>query len=78
MLTTEERDALESSAIAGDAVVHAAFKVAVHSQDLDYLSALFKDIASQCIDSSQVNQLSKHRTSVYGTSLLMKWFLQHI
>lgn len=46
MLTEEDRDALESSAVGGDAVINAAFAVAVHSQDLDYLAALFTDIAA--------------------------------
>lgn len=46
MLSGEDRDALESSAVAGDAVINAAFAVAVHSQDLDYLAALFTDIAT--------------------------------
>lgn len=54
MLTEEEQEALESTAVAGDAVVDAAFAVAVHSKDLDYLAALFKDIAASRRDSPQV------------------------
>lgn len=54
MLTEEDRDALESSAVAGDAVIDAAFAVAVHSHDLDYLAALFKDIAANRRDNPQV------------------------
>lgn len=54
MLTEEDRDALESTAVAGDAVIDAAFAVAVHSQDLDYLAALLKDIADTRRDAPQV------------------------
>ncbi|CAM9517767.1 unnamed protein product [Ectocarpus sp. 12 AP-2014] len=46
LLTEDDRTALENSAVAGDAVINAAFAVALRSQDVDYLSALFKDIAS--------------------------------
>lgn len=55
MLTEEDRDALESSAVAGDAVINAAFAVAVHSQDLDYLATLFTDIATVRRGSPQVS-----------------------
>lgn len=40
--------------MAGDVVINAAFAVALHSQDLDYLSALFRDIASNRRDNPQV------------------------
>ena len=40
--------------MAGDVVISAAFAVALHSQDLDYLSALFKDIATNRRDNPQV------------------------
>ncbi|CAM9489764.1 unnamed protein product [Ectocarpus sp. 4 AP-2014] len=46
LLTEDDRTTLENSAVAGDAVINAAFAVALRSQDVDYLSALFKDIAS--------------------------------
>ncbi|CBJ31073.1 expressed unknown protein [Ectocarpus siliculosus] len=46
LLAEDDRTALENSAVAGDAVINAAFAVALRSQDVDYLSALFKDIAS--------------------------------
>lgn len=55
MLTEEDRDALESSAVAGDVVINAAFEVAVHSQDLDYLAALFTDIATVRRNNPQVS-----------------------
>lgn len=54
LITKADQNALESSALAGDVVINAAFAVASHSQDLDYLSALFKDIASNRRDSPQV------------------------
>lgn len=54
MLSYEERSALESLAVGGDTVVDAAFNVAVKSQDIDYLAALFKDVAASRLDSSQV------------------------
>lgn len=56
LLTKDDQNALESSAVAGDVVIKTAFAVALHSQDLDYLSALFKDIASNRRDSPQVPQ----------------------
>lgn len=56
LLTKDDQHALENSAISGDVVMNAAFAVALHSQDLDYLSALFKDIASNRRDSPQVLQ----------------------
>lgn len=40
--------------MAGDPVINAAFAVALHSQDLDYLVVLFKDIATTRQDSPQV------------------------
>lgn len=54
LLTNDDQNALESSALAGDVVINAAFAVALHSQDLDYLSALFKDIATNRRDNPQV------------------------
>ena len=42
--------------MAGDVVINAAFAVALHSQDLDYLSALFRDIAANRRDNPQVLQ----------------------
>lgn len=54
MLNEEEKDALESAAIAGDTVINAAFSVAVRSQDLDYLAALFQDIAANRLDDPKV------------------------
>lgn len=54
LLTEDDRTALENSAVAGDAVINAAFAVALRSQDVDYLSALFKDIASNRRGSPQV------------------------
>lgn len=54
LLTEEDRSALENSAVAGDAVINAAFAVALHSQDVDYLSALFQDIATNRRGSPQV------------------------
>lgn len=54
MLSYEERSALESLAVGGDTVVDAAFNVAVKCQDIDYLAALFKDVAASRLDSSQV------------------------
>ncbi|CAM9522800.1 unnamed protein product [Scytosiphon promiscuus] len=46
LLTKDDQNTLESSAVAGDAVINAAFAAAMRSQDLDYLSALLKDIAA--------------------------------
>lgn len=54
MLTADERDALESAAVLEDPVVCAAFAVAVNSQDLNYLSALFRDIATQRLNEPEV------------------------
>lgn len=54
LLTRDDQNALENSAMAGDVVINAAFAVALHSQDLDYLSALFRDIASNRRDNPQV------------------------
>lgn len=49
--------------MAGDVVINAAFAVALHSQDLDYLSALFRDIAANRRDNPQVLQ-RRFRVSV--------------
>lgn len=54
MLSYEERCALESLTVAGDVVVNAAFNVGLESRDMDYMAALFTDLAALRLDNSQV------------------------
>lgn len=58
LITRDDQNALESSAMGGDVVIYTAFTVVMRSQDLDYLLALFKDIASNRRDNPQVLQYS--------------------